>query len=146
MIIFLDFDGCLHPSPPDNRGYFCHLERFESVLRDFPSVSVVISSSWREVRPADELIEFFSEDIQERIVGFTPVLSHTPDYPRFSEIRTWIAEEDYCGPWIALDDAADEFPFSFPGLVRCNPRVGFDSTVARCLRARLHSMGGERSD
>jgi hypothetical protein len=27
---------------------FCHLARFETVMRDFPQVEIVINSTWRE--------------------------------------------------------------------------------------------------
>lgn len=49
MILFLDFDGVLHPQYEDQvvPAYvaFCHLSRFERVMRDFPAVQVVISST-----------------------------------------------------------------------------------------------------
>jgi hypothetical protein len=49
MILFLDFDGVLHPeydgqaAPAD--VVFCHLPRFEAVMRDHPEVEIVISST-----------------------------------------------------------------------------------------------------
>ncbi|WP_205895069.1 HAD domain-containing protein [Metapseudomonas otitidis] len=55
MILFLDFDGVLHPeydgqaTPAD--VVFCHLPRFEAVMRDHPEVEIVISSTWREQFP-----------------------------------------------------------------------------------------------
>lgn len=52
MILFLDFDGVLHPlftlpelSPEESRP-FCYLPRFAAVLHDYPHVEVVISSTW----------------------------------------------------------------------------------------------------
>ncbi len=47
MILFLDFDGVLHPeydgqaTPADI--VFCHLPRFEGVMRDYPKVEIVIN-------------------------------------------------------------------------------------------------------
>ena len=44
--MFLDFDGVLHPeydgqaTPADI--VFCHLPRFEGVMRDYPKVEIVI--------------------------------------------------------------------------------------------------------
>ena len=56
MILFLDFDGVLHPlhdnvPTPENHDnvptpadqLFCYLPRFEAVMRDFPMVKIVIS-------------------------------------------------------------------------------------------------------
>ena len=48
MILFLDFDGVLHPEPCDEDGEpFCNLPALEAILRDFPAVEIVISSMWR---------------------------------------------------------------------------------------------------
>lgn len=61
MILFLDFDGVLHPeydgqaTPAD--VVFCHLPRFEAVMRDHPEVEIVISSMWREQFPLDALLD-----------------------------------------------------------------------------------------
>ena len=66
MILFLDFDGVLHPEYSDravpDEIAFCHLPRFEAVLRDFPNVEIVISSTWRYHLPLDALRERFSAD------------------------------------------------------------------------------------
>ena len=80
ILLFLDFDGVLHPQyegqqqVPDEVA-FCHLPRFEELLRDFPEVDVVISSAWRKQITLDELKNYFSEDIRTRIVGATPVVN-----------------------------------------------------------------------
>ena len=77
MILFLDFDGVLHPeydrqaAPADVA--FCHLPRFEAVMCDHPEVEIVISSTWREQFPLDDLRARFSPDIAARIVGATPI-------------------------------------------------------------------------
>ncbi|MFZ3000646.1 MAG: HAD domain-containing protein [Undibacterium umbellatum] len=49
MILFLDFDGVLHPEPCyDKTQLFSCLPRLEAILRDFPTVQIVISSTWRK--------------------------------------------------------------------------------------------------
>jgi hypothetical protein len=74
MIIFLDFDGVLHPFL-DRSGAkaFCYMPRLEKVLREFPSVQIVIASTQREVVSLALLKEQFTSDIAARIVGATPV-------------------------------------------------------------------------
>ena len=55
MIVFLDFDGVLHPEfdpddperPKQNSDLFCRLPLIEAVLREFSQVEIVISSAWR---------------------------------------------------------------------------------------------------
>lgn len=44
MILFLDFDGVLHPRAP-GQHLFSNLARLEAVLRDFEFVEVVITSN-----------------------------------------------------------------------------------------------------
>lgn len=137
MIIFLDFDGVLHPAPSGEHGLFCHLDRFEAVLREFPFVKVVISSSWREGYPEDIVIGIFSEDIQRRILGITPLGDGVPPFPRHAEIQAWLSETAYRGSWIALDDAKNEFPKNCEQLLLCQTTIGFDDGVAEQLRVLL---------
>ena len=144
MILFLDFDGALHPSPMDERGIFCHWERLESILRMFPFVNVVISSSWRPTFPADVIMEIFSADIQSRIVGMTPSNVAGADQSRHAEILAWITETNYCRPWVALDDAAGEFHNAGDRLLVCQTTVGFDEVVARRLMEMLAAEQARR--
>lgn len=61
MILFLDFDGVLHPEGEDhilNGGVdFCFLPRLESLLREFPHVKIVISSSLARASPLQDIDE-----------------------------------------------------------------------------------------
>ena len=79
MILFLDFDGVLYPEGEDhilNGGTdFCSLPRLETLLREFPHVGIVISSSWREQVLYKTLLQSFSSAHQD---GTTSQLSHGP--------------------------------------------------------------------
>ena len=146
MILFLDFDGVLHPeydrqaAPADVA--FCHLPRFEAVMRDHPEVEIVISSTWREQFPLDDLRARFSPDIAARIVGATPI---TPRIDgkylparREGEILDWLrqAEREH-EPWLALDDAAWQFQQHRDRLIACTWYVGLDDTAEAALRTLL---------
>ena len=111
MIIFLDFDGVLHSTLAyDHEGFF-YVPDLEKVLRDFPLVQIVISSSWRYHESLEQLKEHFSPDIAERIIGVTPSLQPTwQEHARFKEIMAWITDNDYKGDWLAIDDQYSEFP------------------------------------
>lgn len=145
--LFLDFDGVLHPQydgqavPADVA--FCHLQRFESVLRDFPSVNIVISSTWRMQFDLDNLRARFSADIDGRIVGATPVLQPFGPHwmeQREAEILAWLAANGCQNwPWIALDDAFWEFKQFRNRVVVCKSYVGMDDGVAVNLRAALQA-------
>lgn len=117
MIIFLDFDGVLHSTlAHDHEGFF-YVPQLEAVLRDFPSVQIVISSSWRYHENLEQLKEHFSADIAERIISVTPRLEPTwQEFARFKEISAWIEQNDYKGAWLAIDDQYGEFPQVGAGL------------------------------
>ena len=76
MILFMDFDYVLHPEGEGHLSSdgtdFCFLPRLEALLREFPNVKIVISSSWREQLRYETLLKPFSDDIRARIIGAPP--------------------------------------------------------------------------
>lgn len=150
MILFLDFDGVLHPEPCCQDGdLFCRRPLFEAVMRDFPAVKIVISSTWRQTRSMDQLKALFSEDIAARVVGATPNWMDLPElmsvigqYPRHVEVEGWLRQAGRpCEKWVAIDDRADWFKPFLPNLVRCDSNVGLNEEVAITLRRKLRAAG-----
>lgn len=140
MLIFLDFDGVLHPAPPHNRdtGVMSCLERFEAVMRDFPGWNIVISSSWREAFDLETIRGFFSGDIGARIVGMTPILDSDLPHLRQREIEQYLLDTSQTEVgWLALEDQAAEFEDGLPNLVMCDPALGFDGRAEAQLRGKL---------
>ncbi|WP_050479101.1 HAD domain-containing protein [Herbaspirillum rhizosphaerae] len=138
MILFLDFDGVLHPVSRE-AGTFAHLIHFECVIRDFPGVDIVISSAWRENHSLEELQAFFTSDLRQRIIDVTPVLSHlSHQYLRQAEIMLWLREagREYEG-WIAIDDSDWLFAPACRNLILVDTDIGFDSIAEKNLRAKL---------
>jgi hypothetical protein len=92
MILFLDFDGVLHPQYEDQPVpadvAFCHLARFEAVKREYPNVEIVLNSTWQEQFSLDELRAWFSADMAARITGTTFVQEQLAS-PRMVELREW---------------------------------------------------------
>ena len=91
-ILFLDFDGVLHPEHCHESRHFCCMSILEDALRQVPECKLVITSTWRLERPLDTLRQRFARDIAARIAGVTPTFSdlkHLPDtlvsYPREAE-------------------------------------------------------------
>jgi hypothetical protein len=146
MIIFLDFDGVLHPAydgePTPADEVFCHLPRFESIMRDFPQVEIVVSSMWRYQFTLDVLRARFSPDIAARIIGSTPQTELTEhSYQparREMEILNWLGVAGRDGePWIALDDSAWQFTQHRDRLVDCTWYIGLNENAKMRLRAEL---------
>lgn len=125
-IIFLDFDGVLHP---DGVALFSLLPLFESYLAKMPEAEVVVSSTWREDHTLEELRQFFSPAFRCRISGVTPSLDRGYDLGgRQMEIRSYLTTESLDGNdcnWVALDDNALFFENSCPNLVLTDSSKGF---------------------
>ena len=154
MILFLDFDGVLHPEqdrePTPAEEIFCHLPRFEAVMREFPTVEIVISSMWRYQFTLDQLRARFSPDIAARIIGTTPQTERIDEEyrpaRREGEILDWLAAAGRNNEtWIALDDAIWQFQQHRDMLVECVWYVGFDDQTAARLRFKLnYFLEGEK--
>jgi len=146
-LLFLDFDGVLHPAGGEAQ-HFVNLPRLERLLREYPMVDLVISSAWQDGHTLEELKGFFSADVSARIIGVTR--SVDPDHEaesRYDQIAMYLRRHRY-GPvaWVALDDAAHEFPDSCTHLVLCDSALGFDEKVENRLRRALQRIasGGEK--
>lgn len=146
MILFTDFDGVCHPAyhrselPDEENRPFSYLPRLENVLRDYPEVRIVISSSWRQYQPWENIIKPFAPDILSRIIGATPVLVHKeppyPKHPRYLEIIEYLHCNDLkAEKWIALDDEAELYPLGCETLILC--RNGFRDAEEEKLRTLL---------
>lgn len=120
MILFLDFDGVLHPlmrQEPD----FCRLPQLWQILRACPDLNVVFSTSWREIYRPDEMVEFITwgggEELAHRIIGQTPRIKVKADCDRRDlEIENWLDTNNHSGPWLALDDMPKMFNGGHPNL------------------------------
>ena len=143
MILFLDFDGVTHPEPCVRENVFCRLHLIESVLREreLRDVQIVISSSWREHYSLDDMREFFSQDIQGRVVGVTPDIwdSALPlAFVREHECLKWLAANRPTGErWLAIDDRPSWFQPNCPNLFWTDTMQGFQPKQVGSLRDML---------
>ena len=160
MILFLDFDGVLHPDGCRPERQFAALPLVEDVVREFPGVEIVISSAWRlDYAKTQEAVlalrAHFSRDIQHRIVGVTGDASNVSfkdmpfgldTYVRQAECMGWLQmHRPAFTPWLALDDGADLFQPLCPNLMLLDGQKGFLPAHEEVLRAHLrthtHSHG-----
>ncbi|HEY4370690.1 MAG TPA: HAD domain-containing protein [Burkholderiales bacterium] len=114
LILFLDFDGVLHPvGGAEPRRRMEKLPLLETLLREpaCADVGVVISSTWRVLYNTAQLRSGFSPDVREHIVDCTPELEehHTP-FRRHEEIAAWLDAHPQVRGWVALDDDVRGFP------------------------------------
>ena len=120
-LLFLDFDGVLHPSHFAGENPFSRAALLEQTLALF-SPKIVISSSWRFTHPLEKLQKTVPDFISAHIIGATGA-AVVGKHPRFIEIQNYL--RGY-GPvdWKALDDSYWEFPNPCPRLIKCNPNTG----------------------
>ncbi|CAB3809088.1 hypothetical protein LMG28614_06949 [Paraburkholderia ultramafica] len=127
-IVFLDFDGVLHPFGDRHTRAFCDLPRLEAVIRDAPRAWIVITSTQREHQTLLQLRTLFSPDVAERVVNVTPVLpmDSAADlaYSRHREILAYLQSCPDSGPWLAADDDATLYPAGLPNLLLCEDGFG----------------------
>lgn len=135
MLIFLDFDGVLHPEglqAGERDKLFCARPLLHQILRAAPGVDVVFTTSWRRLYSFADLVAFASagEDLAHRFIGITP---HLPAEERMQgiigqredEIQAWLAIHDRDpGRWLALDDQPDIYWPRCAGLYLTNWQTG----------------------
>jgi hypothetical protein len=127
-VIFLDFDGVLNSSASfrlmsrkKDEGKFdgkihehlCELatNNFQMLLKRFPEVKVVISSTWREYYDLDwlrEKLNSFAVD-GSRVIDRTPKLRDRiwTSVDRGVEIDDWLSKHPEVTHYVILDDNSD---------------------------------------
>ncbi|MFI8619274.1 HAD domain-containing protein [Acidovorax sp. NPDC077693] len=147
-ILFLDFDGVLHPEHCHESKHFCCLPLLEGVLREVPDYEIVITSTWRLQKSLDELRSYFSSDVANRIAGMTPQFSELQDVPdtlfayqRQAECHAWLSKQGMRHrPWLAVDDRSWLYrPFT-TSLFLVDGRTGLTEHQAVQLATRLRQL------
>lgn len=121
MILFIDFDGVLHPNEQYDESPFSLTPLLWQILRACPGVQVVFSTSWRDSYDFDNMLDFVTfgggEDLECRFIGSTPNLEGEGYYGRRDlEIQRWLDNKDHSGTWLALDDMPELFSGGHPNL------------------------------
>ena len=124
-IIFIDADGCLHPSPPHSGLLrLCWLPLLADIVAPYADIRVVMHSSWRHDMPSKHLADLLAP-LGDRYLGVTSGDS------RYPSILSWVGQRGVTDYRI-IDDMPGEFPSPAPGeLIVCNGRLGLTDPVAR---------------
>lgn len=139
FLIFLDFDGVLHPLKANEHERF-RPEAIYSVNRilDALDAKIVLSTAWR----MDSGIERFNAWFKHRIIGSTPIheLDLTAQHSRFKEVMNFLSDENWLHvPWIAIDDKRTHYPESSPAFIT-DAKVGMTSNDADTIILMGRSM------
>lgn len=160
MILFLDFDGVLHPesvyltaSGPKLSGegeLFMWARILEQALVPYPEVRLVLSTSWVRHLGFSRAKKRLSPALQSRVVGSTwhsSMLKAWADQvwwdqaSRHGQIIRYVARAG-AQSWLALDDDDEGWPVSDLGrLIRVNGTNGIsDERVITDLKLKLELL------
>ncbi|MNV01566.1 hypothetical protein D3C71_917730 [compost metagenome] len=146
-MLFLDFDGVLHPEHCHESRHFCCLPILEDALRQVAQCQVVITSTWRLEQSYEDLLQRFSPDIAAMIEGVTPRysdLASVPNtlvgYEREAECRAWLWANDMpYRSWVALDDRSWLYRPFCKSLLLVDGRTGLTQAAGSKLADRLQN-------
>ncbi|MGO4811056.1 HAD domain-containing protein [Cupriavidus sp. 2MCAB6] len=148
-VLFLDFDGVLHPVSSltgfamrmSLRDAIKHgrLFRWTWVLEEIleeTDVSIVVSSSWRFLLSRTQIFEYLGP-LARRYCGVTNIEMSRWQGIQYAVNQIGLNDDD----WLVLDDHASQFPYPLPRqLVLCNPESGVWEPRVR-ERVRAWSVG-----
>ncbi|EPF1374709.1 HAD domain-containing protein [Pseudomonas aeruginosa] len=163
LIIFLDYDGVLHPdnayltrSGPELRSEGT-LFMWAPLLADIISMSkldvrVVLSTSWVRHLGYRRAIKYLPRSIQDVVCGSTwhsqmgkdlSVREWWLNSSRYDQIARYVSRSKSYN-WIAIDDDSVGWPAEARGnLIECHPMTGLsDELVIQSIKEHLVTGGG----
>lgn len=156
-ILYLDFDGVLHPCdvlrhrethelylPPEltARGHrlFEHAELLDRLLKPYPYVHIVLSTSWAYALGFEAAMSHLPAPLAGRVIGTTWETTMTP-HQLVVRGRQVLADVERRSPraWLAIDDNAENWPEAhLSSLVRTHPSTGIsEPAVLAALTSAL---------
>jgi hypothetical protein len=136
-VIFLGFDGVLHPASAVSRfAPAMPLKRaverawlfrwawiLDELLDGYPSVGLVVHSNWRHLAPDEELQSFIGP-LAKRFAGSTPRVQ------RWDSISA-VVEQNRLRDFVILDSVPIAFPSGLEQLIACDPEAGLQAYSVR---------------
>ncbi len=167
-ILFLDFDGCLHPDDvyhvegkpvlrTEGAKLFEHADVLADLLTPYPELRVVLSTSWVRVLGFNQAMEYslirgltqaqgyLPIPLKSRVIG--TIYENCTDYvewaglTRFDQIFRYVNGRGIAS-WLTLDDDSNGWPEAFrENLVWVNRRLGLgERRVREELEEKLARM------
>ncbi len=149
MILFLDFDGVLHPFPMGSSDrHFSATAPLWRILNDIPEIKVVVTSTWRERYSFPELIALLAahggEPFRDRFLDVTPIMENDVDYVpgiRQREVEAWLESNMPAHTsYIILDDIEEYFDASCRNLYLVDGATGLTDRDVEMIPLWLGSL------
>jgi len=122
-IIFLDFDGVLHPVGTNLKNFFSSSKEFFNIIKN-SNIFIVITSSWQFDSNYSQIKSKFPKEITKKIIGETGI-KYEGTKSRIREIEYFLSQNNLQNiDWIALDDQPNKFVKNFNKLIICEPKTG----------------------
>jgi hypothetical protein len=166
VVLYLDFDGVLHPDDVrliknqpvlfrDGMNLFEWAPLLEEALVPFPTVRVVLSTAWVRVKSFGYAKKQLPDGLQKRVVGATWHSQmrhgagwyskyHNPwaDKTRHSQIVEDALRRGLGTRWVAVDDDHEGWnPALLDNFVQCDPLLGLAEPGKRLeLQTKLEGL------
>ncbi|MFV8580996.1 HAD domain-containing protein [Ralstonia pseudosolanacearum] len=167
--LFVDYDGTLHRgrglldasgkvSLDTGNPTFEFAPLLESLLNPYPHVEIVLTTSWLDMLPAEEVVSYLPQRLAKRVVGTTLGIKPRFGYLLDGSTRTYIIRayvfEHRLKNWLAIDDSVygarhlnTDFLTLEPHLVLLDPRQGIASPESQQrIRVWLAETHGANSN
>jgi hypothetical protein len=139
-VLYLDFDGVLHHagvhwSPlagfhlraPERYRMFQHVALLETLLRPYPDIKIVLSTSWVQAPHGnfEGAVSMLSPELRLRVIGQTLYPETTTSKP-LSRGQQVLADVQHRLPkdWLAVDDVDEGFDRNLDHLVHSHQYEG----------------------
>ena len=142
LVLYLDFDGVLHPTHASGDGLFCWRNILVNLLAPYPEIAIRVASDWRCSHSDAELRMLLGPLGGERFIGITEI------YDESSRTNESLADVDAngFGNWLVLDDAPDIHSGHAGGrleFIPCESSLGLsDMAVQTALASALAKKFG----
>jgi hypothetical protein len=158
-VLYLDFDGVLshenvlwHPEhgafldAPERYSLFQHARLLEEMLQPYPTIKIVLSTSWVLRYGCAGAALRLPEGLRSRVIGATYDGEAIADFvhvPRGEQVTADVLRRKP-SRWLALDDDAQGWPaWALPNFVRTHPYEGIrPKRVQAQIRRRLAALAG----
>jgi hypothetical protein len=152
MILFLDFDGVLHPDAVYLRlngeielrapgALFMWAPALADALEAHPQIHIVLSTSWARNLGYHTARKALPVELRQRVIGATwhsamgrgwPDYIPWDDQTRFQQIAAYLSRLEAPMPWLAIDDDAEGWPETQrEHLIQTEPMRGLSAPEAR---------------